>query len=129
MDADEFPTVVSEGAGFVRIKVTGQVSVARLEKLGQRIIGESMARKLPRVLVDISAVTGDIPTVDKFEIGIKAARDLAGNIRLAILADKRTADPFFETVTRNRGADVLIFFDAEAAAAWLNAASPAPPPR
>ena len=129
MDVDEFPTVVSDGPGFVRITVTGQVSVARLQKLGARIIGESMARKLPRVMVDISAVTGDIPTVDKFEIGIKAARDLAGNIRLAILADKRTADPFFETVTRNRGADVLIFFDAAAAAAWLVATSPTPPLR
>jgi len=118
MSEEQFATEVTDSDGYVRVTVLGQVSRAKLGARGATILGSSARIQLARVLVDRSAVTGDVPTLNKFEIGLRAAADLTGRISLAILAHSATTDPFLETVTRNRGADVRPFTDGAQAGSW-----------
>jgi hypothetical protein len=119
VDPHQFLTVVVEGSGFVRISVAGAPTAPRLFNLLQRIVVESESRALSRVLVDATEVTPPTPTAEKFDIGAATARVLAGRVRLAVFALPEHVDHFFETVARNRGADVGVFTDEKTALAWL----------
>ena len=119
VDTDEFPTVVTEGPGFVRITVSGPSTGARLRRLLERVVAESESRGMARVLVDGREVPPPIPTTDKYDIGVATARALDSRTKLAVLGRPVIIDHFFETVARNRGANVGVFTDEKAALEWL----------
>jgi hypothetical protein len=90
-----------------------------------RVVAESESRGIARVLVDGREVPPPVSTADKYDLGVAAARALDGRIKLAVVALPVNVDHFFETVARNRGADVLVFTDETAALKWLTGASAA----
>jgi len=116
---DEFPTVVTEGPGFVRITVSGPSTGARLRRLLERVVAESESTGMACVLVDGREVPPPIPTTDKYDIGVATARSLDAKTKLAVLGRPVNVDHFFETVARNRGANVAVFTDERAALEWL----------
>ncbi len=119
MDNDQFLTVVAEGPGFVRITVSGPSTAARLHRALDRVVAESEARGITRVLVDGREVLPPILTADKFDVGVAAGHALGSKIRLAVLGSPATVDHFFATVARSRGAIVLAFTDESIAVKWL----------
>lgn len=78
-------------------------------------------RRPSRLLVDFRAVTLNLSTVDRFEIGSLGARfhGLVGKV--ACLARAEMIDPrkFGVTVAQNRGLRVDIFDSADQAVRWL----------
>jgi hypothetical protein len=127
IDQDQFQTVVTEGPGFVRITVSGPGSITRLRQLLRRIVAESASRRISRVLVDGRALPAPISTADKYDIGVAADDALRGKVKLAVLGAPANIDHFFETVARNRGADVMAFTDESAALDWLTGTKPGTP--
>jgi hypothetical protein len=127
IDQDQFQTVVTEGPGFVRITVSGPGSITRLRQLLRRIVAESASRRISRVLVDGRALPAPISTADKYDIGVAAGDALRGKVKLAVLGAPANIDHFFETVARNRGADVMAFTDESAAVDWLTGAKSGTP--
>jgi hypothetical protein len=119
MDADEFPTVVTEGAGFIRVTISGPTSSTRRLRLIGRIAAEIKSRGVSSVLVDSLGSTGEISTVDRFEFGKEAARLLGAGTKVAIILVRARADRFAETVARNRGGNIGIFTSEADALDWL----------
>jgi hypothetical protein len=119
VDTDVFPTVVTEGPGFVRITVSGPSTGARLRRLLERVVAEIESRGMARVLIDGREVPPPIPTTDKYDIGVAVARALDARTKLAVLGRPVNIDHFFETVARNRGANVGVFTEEKAALEWL----------
>ena len=72
-------------------------------------------------LVDIQSLNGKIQINDRFHIAVYAAKNLEHDVRIALLAREDQIMPcrFLETVARNRGLDLRVFFDHEEAVAWL----------
>jgi len=119
MENDQFLTVVAEGPGLVRITMSGPSTAARLHRALDRVVAESEARAITRVLVDAREVPPPVPTADKFDLGVAAGHALGSRIKLAVLGSPATVDHFFATVARSRGAIVLAFTDEIIAVKWL----------
>jgi hypothetical protein len=126
MDGDDFQTVVTEGAGFVRITVSGPFTRARFGRLVQRIVAEAGSRGETRVLVDLQAVPMNLSTMDRYEMGVAAGRLLVG-VKVVVIATRAVVDHFAETVARNRGAVVGVFTEEAAALKWLLGPETPPP--
>jgi hypothetical protein len=118
VDADDFEITVTQRAGVVRIAARGAYSRGRLERLIQCVITESETRGIARVLVDVTGVPGSIPTLDRYEVGVAAARAF-GERRVAVVERPERNERFFETVARNRGASIRDFTDEAQALEWL----------
>ncbi len=125
MLTEEYPTVVTEDAGFVRLAVSGPYSRSRFERLLQRVGTETGARRMPRALIDGRAATLNLSTIARYEIGVQIADTIGSKIRLAFVLMPSAVDGFAETVARNRGANVGVFTDEPVAREWLG--RPGPP--
>jgi hypothetical protein len=119
VDADEFPTTVADGSGFIRITLSGSTNRVRRLRLLDRIFAETAARGVHRVLVDSLTTTGEISTVERYEFGEEAARVLGSSTKVAIVIERARADRFAETVARNRGGNIGIFTSEADALEWL----------
>jgi hypothetical protein len=119
VEATEFPTVVSEDRGFIRITISGPTSRARRIGLLERIAAETKSRGINTVLVDSLGSTGEISTMERFDFGQGAARTLGASIKVAIVLQRSRADRFAQTVAQNRGANIGVFADEAAALEWL----------
>jgi hypothetical protein len=112
---------ISAAAGYLRVSARGPLSRAAAEHLGERMRAELSSQPVARVLVDVSALSGEIPEGDLYELGARMARTYVGPARLAILDVDGHTDGFFETVARNRGGNVATFGSEADAIAWLTA--------
>lgn len=72
-----------------------------------------------RVLIDLTALDGNIPSIDRFTLGETAGRVWRRKLKVAIAARPGTVTRFFENVAVNAGANVQVFEDYAAALEWL----------
>jgi hypothetical protein len=109
-----------EDLKIVRIESYGDVTVEDLRSTLASALEMHQERGLSRGLVDATKVTSYPSTVSIFDFGSQEANQLRG-LRIAIAAPSgKLVDPaFFETVTRNRGANIRVFDSIDAALAWL----------
>ena len=84
------------------------------------VAAETKANGVRRVLIDAIDVTGDMPDLDRYDFGKRAA-ELLGHIeRLAILRGPGFRySGFFFDVAQNRGLQTRAFLVREEAVAWL----------
>lgn len=78
--------------------------------------------KFNKLLIDLSEIEGNIPIIDRFNLGEIFVKKLAPLDKTAIISNQSLASPdnFFQTVARNRGANVKIFMDKKEASDWLD---------
>jgi hypothetical protein len=90
--------------------------LALLEGIGTT----ARARGARRILLDLVGVTGDLPDLDRYDLGKEAAALLAHIERLAVIrrADLRYTGFAFD-VAQNRGLDARGFIDPKQAEVWL----------
>ena len=73
-----------------------------------------------KMLLDALGIEGiDIPTVERYYMGIEAAEQLNYKVKLAVVWHKEYVNYFGETVAVNRGANVGVFGSTEQAIKWL----------
>lgn len=109
--------------GYLLFTCQGAGTLASFRVLVDRISVEVAARGRRRVLADVRSMSGALPDMDRFEIGVYAAEKLTGVERFAVLASvEHRINRFFEDTARNRGLQVRVFLDEAEALAWTNAA-------
>jgi hypothetical protein len=106
---------------FLIAKVSGVFSLPAMLSIVEKIAAEARARQAQRVLVESFGVTGDIPDIDRYDLGKRAAEMLLHVERVAILRPAHLSTGFGIDVARNRGLDIRAFLDAKTAEDWLNA--------
>jgi hypothetical protein len=78
------------------------------------------SRPVRATLIDLHALPGPVTFLDRYQLGEMAGRYLPG-IVLAALINEEQADRkrIGQLVAQNRGANVEVFTDGDAADAWL----------
>ena len=109
-----------DGSAFLVARMSGEFSLQGMLAALERIAAESRSRAARRILVDISAVEGDIPDLDRFDIGRRGAEIFSHIERLGVLRDPRMRFTGFALdVAQNRGLDVHAFLERAEAVQWL----------
>jgi len=73
-----------------------------------------------KMLLDALGVEGiDIPTIERYYMGIEAAEQLNNKVKLAVVWHKEYVTYLGETVAVNRGANVGVFSSNDSAVKWL----------
>ena len=101
------------------IEAAGQYSLANVRDLFDRVKKESENRALQRVILDVSGVAGAIPVLDMLVLGEHCARFWAQALRVAVISPVGGFTKFFENVARNRGVQIAVVPNQEAAREWL----------
>lgn len=108
--------------GVLHVRLAGTFPAGRLSRSGnvfQPLIDACTELGCTMALIDARELRVDLGTTGLFQAGQDAARAARMGLRIALLARPDMVDPFFDDVTRNRGAEIGIFMHAEAALDWL----------
>jgi hypothetical protein len=126
---EEYALEIRREGAFLRITVAGARSLERSERLFARVRAEALAQGYRQVLIDATALTGELALAYRFRLGETAAALFGGTrIRLAALIRPEVGGaPFTETVARNRGADYRVFHGESPALRWLTSGPPPEP--
>lgn len=76
-------------------------------------------KNLCNAIIDIRSVPGDIPVMDRFELGVEIAKAMPYKYKLAVLAEKNRITKLVENVAVNRGADMLVSHDMKTIREWF----------
>jgi hypothetical protein len=113
--------VEAESAGsHLRVLVTGAYDFADFRALVREALAECARYRHDRAFFDITAVTGEMPDLDRYDLGEQFAREWGQFMRAAILVDSgQRVNKLFETVAINRSAQVQVGFHEETLMGWL----------
>jgi len=89
------------------------------QNLFQPLIDECKTRNCKLALVDAQNLQVHFSTMAMFRAGEDAAVLNQFGFRLAIVAREDMIDPFFEDVAFNRGGNIGVFTNMDAALSWL----------
>jgi len=104
---------------YLRVTAKGTYGFGRTRRLIYVIRESSDGHQLPRVLVDLTGVTGRPPDIERFEIGERLAQVFGSTHTLAIVAREESVNRLAETVALNRGVALRVFFTERDALTWL----------
>jgi hypothetical protein len=120
---------VTPEKGFLRVRVTGRVSLRDANDAFARMLVAVARQKAAKVLVDCRDVKGTMTTADRYQHASFGAEELSKwtrmgesrGTRLAYVAKPPSLDRrrFGETVAVNRGVNVKAFDNTEEALRWL----------
>jgi hypothetical protein len=83
------------------------------------MIEEAVTHGKNKILLDISKVEGQIPLLDSYELGERAAKVWGHKYKIAILYQAEKIKGMFENVAVNRGGNVRVVPTFEKAETWL----------
>jgi len=108
--------------GVLYVRLSGKFPNELLrssENLFQPLIDACSAQNCTKALVDARDLEVDLGTMGLFQAGEDAVFLRQIGLRMALLAREDMLDPFFDAVVVNRGGDVRVFTDIDAAHRWL----------
>jgi len=112
-----------EAGDLLHCIASGPYSLADFLRLADQVNERRRARGLSQVLVDITGVTGEIPSLDRYRLGIYVAERPNRARRLAVIARREIINWMFENVASNRGVPTCVTADPRFAENWLRAAA------
>ena len=104
--------------------VSGTFEPARLANMLKEIFAASTRHGLPKILIDISTLQGDISLMARYDRRLQKVAELqCEKVRLTIVGSKTQIwpDRFFENVANNRGVMTKVTLDMAEALEWLHA--------
>jgi hypothetical protein len=114
---------------YLLMTYEGRYEPSLADQITSQVIEACVKNQLPKVLVDIRKVEGQMSTMDRYNLATLAAKKyldekLAGKIqstRFAWVENHPMVDPkkFGETVATNRGLNIKVFTEVKEALAWL----------
>lgn len=99
--------------------IAGNYDFGQFRQYVQQIREQCESHGTTRVLVDLTAVQGEMPGPDRFALGELLAEALDSRIRAAFIARPEIVTRMAESVAVYRGAQLQVFFNPEEALAWL----------
>lgn len=115
--------------GYVVVRCSGMFDLASALQVYDAAFGAAEREGKPAALIDAFGIEGDLPTaIDRFSMGARIAEHRTKGVRLAVAGQWGLIDParLGETVAVNRGAQVKVFGDLDAARQWLEAPDASP---
>jgi hypothetical protein len=114
---------LEDAGGYLAANVSGPYSFSGMRELIDQIAAESAKRNQNRVLVDVSLMTGDASTMERYEYAQYAATKLHPRLQkcAACAGSGQRLEPFTEVVARNRGFLLRVFRERAEAVNWLTA--------
>jgi hypothetical protein len=109
--------------GLLWVTATGKASLNKAVMMLEKVVDAAVERGTNLILVDCSAVTGELSVLQQYEIGSVSAeyalqRSLA--LKVAVVGTPPVIDGFAALVASNRGVTTETFSDTSNAVAWLN---------
>lgn len=105
---------------YLYMKVTGQYDYNDSINYLSLILEECKKLRKNRIIVDMFDVEdGDIPIIDRFNLGEKMAEIIKRQVKIAIVFPERYINKMLETVAWNRGVNIGVFPDLQHAKHWL----------
>jgi len=113
---------ITKSEEYLQITFSGPFSPTAARDSVDTMVTACAREGCSKVLFDCRPMTGDMSVSDRFETGTYGAAKIPVQIKIAMLGreDQISPDNFFETVARNRGVNVTVFSDIDAALEWLN---------
>ena len=108
-----------ERDGCLRIDVTGQYESGAFSQLVDLVAQQSERHQCDRVLLDLRALQGSIPDMDRFAAGVYASQVWKTSLRAAIILRREEIDRFFANTAVNRGVQTLVVATLVEAKSWL----------
>jgi len=109
-----------DSPGILVAGATGSYSLETMLPMLERVAAEARTRGARRVLLDVSQVGGEVPDLDRYEMGKRAAGMFAHIERLGVLRPSHLRYTGFAfVVAQNRGLDARPFLDRAEAERWL----------
>jgi hypothetical protein len=112
--------------GYIELTVDGRFNLARLKQIAPEVASLSNESGCLHILNDMSYATIDVSVLDVYSS--PQQMDDAGitrSTKRALVVPKSFEHAhFLETVTRNRGHDLKVFFDRDEAINWLQSHQP-----
>jgi hypothetical protein len=106
--------------GYLEVRASGEYSLSGALEAFSHMAREADRLQRSRLLLDMTALAGDPPDLDRYESGVHAANVLRGIERLAVVGSRAIRfTRFFEDTATNRGLAVRIFFERDEAVDWL----------
>jgi hypothetical protein len=115
----KYKLAIEANRQYLRVTATGAYGFGRTRRLINLVRESSDGHQLPRVLIDLTSVTGQPPDIDRFELGQLLAEAFRPTHTLAIIGREESVNRLAETVAQNRGVVVRIFFIEREALTWL----------
>jgi len=112
---------LTEHADYLEARLQPTNSPDQILVQFQQLLEHCTHRKPSKVFADLTGISGRFTTLDRYDLGMFGPR-LAPHVgRIAVLGTPEFIDPekFGVQVAKNRGLDVDVFSDREAALAWL----------
>ena len=122
MDANGYNEDFRIEDGVLHVRLSGKFPNEMLGKgmnLFQPLIDACSMYNCEKALVDARELHVDFGTMALFQAGNDASSLSRVGLRVALLAREDMRDPFFDNVVFNRGGDVGVFTDRDAAHKWL----------
>jgi hypothetical protein len=110
---------VQEVNSYLFVRAEGRYSLAGLSDLLDRVKAESGKRTHRGVILDVSRIAGTIPLLEIFGLGVQSSKVWGPSFRIALISPEVGIFNFFENVARNRGVQIAVVPNQEAAMEWL----------
>ena len=111
------------GECFLLATLTGRVSLEEALPIGKVVFDVAAEKGFSRILFDCLGVEGELSVVDRYDIGEGIAEYCKNQSMIpsvALLGKLPTVTGFCAQVAWNRGLDVKVFSERQAALEWLN---------
>jgi hypothetical protein len=119
MDPDTMS--ISDKGSYLLIEFFGEFSVETGKRCVDQMMEACLEHHRSRVLLDCRRMTGSMSVISRFQVAEYGAFSLDFLARFALVNrdDVLLPDKFVENVAINRGMDLKIFTDFDAAEQWL----------
>lgn len=113
-----------ERSGYLYVRVSGERSGPDVVALTREVYEKAIEMGYGKLLIDVREYGGRLKTVESYEVVTREFPKYKGTgLQKAAILDRELTEPnrwyFFETVARNRGFNLGVFADPEAAVTWL----------
>ena len=107
--------------GVVRASVSGAFSLDNAKTFSQKILRCEREQAVNKILIDTRGITGEIPTMARFEFGSHLAEQRPHQIKIAFVGNKDAVwpDRFLENVSVNRAVNAKVVTEIKEALNWL----------
>lgn len=104
----------------IRMVVTGEYDFDDFKTYIKIIYAKCETEGEFNMLLDALSVQGiDVPTLERYFLGIEVAEQLSSKIKLAVVWHREYINYIAQIVALNRGGNVSVFGSAETALNWL----------
>ena len=110
---------IVENKDFLEFIVKGPFDLPSLKEAVDALKDAQEKYNATRILVNANGLSGKLLELDRFRIGEYAADELSRDVRFAMLAEDKRINKFFENVATNRGLDLIVVGNRQAALDWL----------